>query len=223
MLFCNRLGSAIRRAHRAEREPFAVMVLDLDHLKTVNDSLGHSVGDQLLVAVAQRLAGTISGRDTLTHLGGDEFALLVEGCGSSDDAVQAADRVHAALRRPFQLDGHEVFVSVSIGIALGSAGHQSPEECLRDADTAMYRAKAPGTAGMRSSTRGCIHGPSSSSHWRTTCAAPSRGASSGCTINRSSAWRTGRSKASRPWRADSTPSAGCCTPTRSFRSRRRRG
>ena len=83
------------------------MVLDLDHLRTINDSLGHSVGDQLLVAVAQRLAGTISRRNTLTHLGEDEFALLVEGCGSSDDAVQAADRVHAALRRPFQLDGHD--------------------------------------------------------------------------------------------------------------------
>ena len=122
-LFCNRLGAAIRRAHRTERDPFALMVLDLDHLKTVNDSLGHSMGDQLLVAVARRLAATLSRRDTLTHLGGDEFALLVEGCGSSDDAVQAADRVHAALRRPFQLDGHEVFVSVSIGIALSSTGH----------------------------------------------------------------------------------------------------
>ena len=123
------------------------MVLDLDHLKTINDSLGHSMGDQLLVAVARRLAATLSRRDTLTHLGGDEFALLVEGCGSSDDAVQAADRVHAALRRPFRLDGHEVFVSVSIGIALSSMGHQSPEECVRDADTAMYCAKASGHGG----------------------------------------------------------------------------
>ena len=146
-LFRNRLGAAIRRAHRTERDPFALMVLDLDHLKTVNDSLGHSMGDQLLVAVARRLAATLSRRDTLTHLGGDEFALLVEGCGSSDDAAQVADRVHAALRRPFQLDGHEVFVSVSIGIALSSTGPQSPEECVRDADTAMYCAKASGHGG----------------------------------------------------------------------------
>ena len=146
-LFCNQLTAAIRRARSVEREPFAVMVLDLDRFRTVNASLGHAVGDRLLVAVAQRLATTISRRDTLTHLGGDEFALLVDRCGNPGSAHLVASRIHAALRRPFHVDGNEAFVSVSIGIALCSTGLESPEDYLRGADTAMYRAKAAGHGG----------------------------------------------------------------------------
>ena len=142
--FRDRLEVAIARGRHPDGDRFAVMVLDLDRLKTVNDSLGHSLGDQLLAAVAQRLATTIGSRDTLAHLGGDEFGLLFEGCQNSTQGRQIADRIHAALERPFHLDGHEVTVSVSIGIAMSSPRSDSPEECLRNADTAMYKAKASG-------------------------------------------------------------------------------
>ena len=135
------------RGRDADGERFAVMVIDLDRLKTINDSLGHGLGDQLLVAVAQRVATALGSRETLAHLGGDEFGLLVEGCGDSAHARQVADRIHAVLRRPFHVGGHEVLVSVSIGIAMSTPRYENPEECLRDADTAMYKAKASGHGG----------------------------------------------------------------------------
>ena len=142
--FRDRLADAISRV---EHDCFAVMVLDLDRFKTVNDSLGHSLGDELLVAVARRLADTLEGPDTLAHLGGDEFAVLVEACGEAESAREVAERIHAALIVPFELHGRTVFVSVSIGIAMSSGDYETPEECLRDADTAMYRAKAFGYGG----------------------------------------------------------------------------
>ena len=128
------LRDAIAKTQRQPAHGFAVLFLDLDRFKTVNDSLGHSAGDKLLVAIAKRIVDVLRPVNTVARLGGDEFAILVEGCGAPGDARRVADRVHAAFKEPLHLDGHEVFVSTSIGIAMSSQHYDSPEECLRDAD-----------------------------------------------------------------------------------------
>ena len=141
-----RLSIAIDRASQVGHR-YAVLVLDLDRLRTVNDSLGHAVGDQLLVAVRDRLAGAVDRRDTLAHLGGDEFAIVMNTCPDADRARGEARRIQEAFRSPFQLDGRELFAGLSVGIALGSRVYRTPEACLRDADTAMHLAKASGGSG----------------------------------------------------------------------------
>ena len=145
-LLRERLSTAIARATQSDRR-YAVLVLDLDRFRTVNDIRGHSVGDQLLDAVANRLAGVVGEPDTLVHLGGDEFAVLMDACQDADQAMTEAERFQEAFRPPFQLDGEELFAGVSVGIALGSCRYRTPEACLRDADTAMYLAKASGSSG----------------------------------------------------------------------------
>jgi diguanylate cyclase (GGDEF)-like protein/PAS domain S-box-containing protein len=146
-LFTNRLQHLFHRARRAPGPLlFAVMYFDLDRFKGINDGLGHSAGDQLLVEIARRLERHMRPSDTLARLGGDEFTVLLEDITSEADATRVADRIHQELATPFVLDGHEVFTSVSLGIALSSSGYERPEEMLRDADTAMYRAKAAGRA-----------------------------------------------------------------------------
>ncbi|HEX8907357.1 MAG TPA: EAL domain-containing protein, partial [Longimicrobiaceae bacterium] len=124
---------------------FAVLFLDLDRFKVVNDSLGHAVGDELLVAVAARLRNAVRETDTVSRFGGDEFAVLLDDLGAVEDAVRAADRIQAALAAPVSLSGYEVFTSASIGIALSSTAYGRPDHLLRNADMAMYRAKAAGT------------------------------------------------------------------------------
>ncbi len=146
-LFKDRLRAAIAKAKRQPAHRFAVLFLDLDRFKTINDSLGHSNGDKLLVAVSKRVADVLRPGDTIARLGGDEFAVLVEDCAEPSDAHRVADRIHAEFKAPLHLDGHEVFVSTSIGIALSSPRYAYPEECLRDADTAMYRAKGADRGG----------------------------------------------------------------------------
>lgn len=143
-LFMDRLGIAIAQGKRRGDHMFAVLFLDLDRFKNVNDSLGHTVGDQLLVAIARRLRKLLRPGDTVARLGGDEFAVLVSAIEGPSDATRIADRIHEELGRAFDLEGHEVFTTASIGIALGSDGYERPEEVLRDADTAMYRAKSLG-------------------------------------------------------------------------------
>jgi diguanylate cyclase (GGDEF)-like protein/PAS domain S-box-containing protein len=125
---------------------FAVLFLDLDRFKVVNDSLGHALGDELLVAVAQRLTAMMRASDTVARLGGDEFAMLVESIEHETDAVRAAQRVEDALAEPFHIGTHEIFTTASIGIALSTSGYEKPQDVLRDADIAMYRAKARGKA-----------------------------------------------------------------------------
>ncbi|HET7030558.1 MAG TPA: EAL domain-containing protein [Candidatus Limnocylindrales bacterium] len=122
----------------------AVLFVDLDDFKVINDTLGHPSGDELLVAVAGRLQSAVRGSDTAARLGGDEFTILLENVVSESQAIAAADRVLGALRQPFELAGHQVVVSASIGIAFGSAGRDRPEDLLRSADTALYEAKAHG-------------------------------------------------------------------------------
>ena len=143
-LFMDRLDHVIRKARR-QGFLFAVLFLDLDRFKVVNDSLGHLTGDQLLVAVAGRIVSAIRTEDTVARIGGDEFAVLLDGVGDVDEAKQAATRLQAALAKPMEAGGRAVFVTASIGIALGN-GDGRPDDLLRDADTAMYCAKAEGRA-----------------------------------------------------------------------------
>jgi len=145
-LFFDRLGRALERSHRNKDYLFAVLFLDLDGFKTINDSLGHLVGDQLLIEIARRLVQVVRSEDTVARLGGDEFTVLLEDISDNSDPIRVADRVHKILKRPFDLGGNEFFPTTSIGIALSSSGYERPEDLLRDADTAMYRAKTSGKA-----------------------------------------------------------------------------
>jgi diguanylate cyclase (GGDEF)-like protein/PAS domain S-box-containing protein len=146
-LFLDRLQHLFQRARRSLGSPqFAVLYLDLDRFKAINDSLGHQVGDELLVATARRLERCLRPGDTLARLGGDEFTVLLDDVRAQSDATGVAERIHQEVASPLEIRGVEVFTSVSVGIALSGAGYESPEEMLRDADTAMYRAKAGGRA-----------------------------------------------------------------------------
>jgi diguanylate cyclase (GGDEF)-like protein len=155
VLFMDRLGRALERAKRDRDLRFAVLFLDLDRFKVINDSLGHLVGDQLLITVARRLMGCLRASDTVAHfpdqatvarLGGDEFTILLEDIQDIANALAVADRIQKELALPIRLNGSEVFTSASIGITLGPAGYSQPEELLRDADAAMYCAKNGGKA-----------------------------------------------------------------------------
>jgi diguanylate cyclase (GGDEF)-like protein/PAS domain S-box-containing protein len=146
-LFMDRLGMAIAHAKRRLSYTYAVLFIDLDRFKNVNDSLGHSVGDELLIAVARRLESCLRPGDTVARLGGDEFTILLDEVADVDQAVHVAQRLHREMALPFKVQGHEVFVTMSLGITLGAGGHYDrPEEVLRDADTAMYGAKTSGKA-----------------------------------------------------------------------------
>jgi diguanylate cyclase (GGDEF)-like protein/PAS domain S-box-containing protein len=144
-LFLDRLRHSLELSRRHPDRAFAVMVLDLDRFKLVNDSFGHLAGDRLLADVADRLRARMRGGDTAARFGGDEFALLLEDL-DADDALREAERIQAGLAEPFALWGHEVFVTPSIGIAVSDEGVNEPEELVRRADTAMYRAKELGGA-----------------------------------------------------------------------------
>ena len=147
VLFLARLQHTIERVRRHPHERFAVLCLDLDHFKTFNDSLGHTLGDQLLTVIAQRLETCVLLGDTVARLGGDEFAiLLLEDVLDVAAAVAVAERIQLALAAPLQLEEQELVLSASIGIAFSADGEQSPEDVLRDADIAMYRAKSGGRA-----------------------------------------------------------------------------
>lgn len=155
LLFIDRLGRLIKHAKRRKDHLFAILFLDLDGFKMINDSLGHLVGDQLLLGVAGRLEKCLRATDTVARLGesftvarlgGDEFTVLLDDLKDPADARSAAERLMKALVPPFIVGGKEVFTSVSIGIALSNAAYEEAEDMLRDADTAMYRAKSMGKA-----------------------------------------------------------------------------
>ena len=145
-LFMDRLGQALAFQQRRSDYRFAVLFLDVDRFKTVNESLGHTHGDVLLVQIARRLREMARPGDTVARLGGDEFALLLGDFADPEEPVRAAERMQEALSAPYDLDGTEVFATASIGVAVGSREYSRPEELLRDADTAMYRAKDLGRA-----------------------------------------------------------------------------
>jgi len=141
-LFVDRLGQALARTQRRRSgSGVAVLFMDLDGFKAVNDSLGHNAGDRLLVAVAERLKGCFRPEDTLARFAGDEFIVLLEEVNGADDALRVAQRIIEEFQGPFALEGREIFVRFSIGVALGEAHTKDPEGLLRDADIAMYRAK----------------------------------------------------------------------------------
>ncbi|HEW80769.1 MAG TPA: EAL domain-containing protein [Nitrospirae bacterium] len=144
VLFMDRLTHAVDREKRKSNELFAVIFLDMDRFKVLNDSLGHTAGDKLLVAISQRLKEGLRPGDTIARLGGDEFAILLEDLKDVKEAIQISERVLEKLRLTFDLDGQEIFATASLGIALSSKEYENPEYLLRDADIAMYQAKANG-------------------------------------------------------------------------------
>jgi len=141
-LFLERLNHYMQRLSRNPTSGFAVLFLDLDRFKFINDSLGHSVGDQLLIDVAQRLQHCSRPGDTVARLGGDEFTILLEGVSTELEVSHITNRIHETLRQPFELYAHELFAHCSIGVAFGNSNYVTAEEVVRDADTAMYRAKS---------------------------------------------------------------------------------
>jgi diguanylate cyclase (GGDEF)-like protein len=145
-LFLDRLEHLMTAAARRPGELYGVLFLDLDRFKVINDSLGHLVGDHLLVAVGERIAGSLRPGDTVARLGGDEFGVLLDGVRASCDALHVADRIQQALQGSVEVEGHEMFVTASIGIAIQSERYTKPDEVLRDADIAMYQAKLKGKA-----------------------------------------------------------------------------
>jgi diguanylate cyclase (GGDEF)-like protein len=144
-LFMDRLSHGLTGAKR-RHEHLAVLFLDLDRFKVINDTLGHTVGDQLLVEVSDRLGSSLRPGDTVARLGGDEFGILLEDVADAATAEAVALRIEEELAKPLHFEGREIFVSASIGIALSSARLGMPEEILRDADLAMYHAKSKGNA-----------------------------------------------------------------------------
>ena len=145
--FMERFNQLIARVQRTPGHFSAVLFLDLDRFKRINDSLGHMAGDQLLIAVARRLECCLRACDVLARMGGDEFTILLEEVDGESGAAAVAERILADLNLPFQILGREVYASASIGIALTQTGYDSPEDILRDADIAMYRAKDLGKQG----------------------------------------------------------------------------
>ena len=145
-LMLDRLQHVIDAARRHPGQRFAVLFLDLDRFKVINDTLGHLVGDHLLVAVGRVIETCLRPGDTVARLGGDEFGVILDEITDPDDAVLVADRILAALTPSLSVDGHEVFATTSIGVALGRPEHERPEQLLRDADIAMYQAKQKGKA-----------------------------------------------------------------------------
>ena len=145
-LLTDRLGQAFARAKRNPSYQFALLFLDLDRFKVINDSQGHRTGDRLLVAVARRLLTCLRSGDTVARLGGDEFVILLEEIQGVDEAIAQAKEILRAIERPLNLEGNKVLITASIGIALSTDKYQLPGDILRDADIAMYRAKALGKA-----------------------------------------------------------------------------
>ena len=147
VLFMDRLQHAMERARRHTDYLYAVLFLDLDRFKVVNDSLGHKAGDQLLVETAARLMRCLRNEDTVARLGGDEFVILLEDIQDTREVTLVADRIQQDLSLPYVLDGQKAFVFVSMGIVLSTVTYEKTEDILRDADIAMYRAKGKGLGG----------------------------------------------------------------------------
>lgn len=143
-LFLDRLTLTMARLQRRPDRNFAVVFLDIDRFKQVNDTHGHAAGDALLLSVTERLRFCLRPQDTIARFGGDEFALLLDDVGDAEDIARVAGRIQEAMQRPVGIDGSEVFVSASMGIALSSAGYSDANRILLDADHAMYRAKSNG-------------------------------------------------------------------------------
>ena len=195
-LFHDRLKHAITRAKRHE-SLLGVMFLDLDGFKPINDTLGHDVGDKLLVALARRLEDGLRGSDTPARFGGDEFVVLCEDVADEQHVIAIAERLQRAIAEPFRIDDHELNVTSSMGIVVSDGREHGAGELIRNADEAMYRAKHQGIA-VRGVRRGHAHAACALARGpRPTCSAPSRSASSGCSTSRRWTCAAARSWASR--------------------------
>lgn len=146
LLFTDRLSNAIERNQRRPENQYAVLFLDLDRFKNINDSLGHLIGDRILQVVAERLQKFLRPGDCIARLGGDEFAILLEDVAAAYDSTFVADRIQETVSAPIRVEGSEVYTTASIGIALSTSDYKSCTEMIRDADTAMYKAKSEGRA-----------------------------------------------------------------------------
>lgn len=144
--FMNHLRRAVERFNGNDYARFAVLFLDLDRFKVINDSLGHAIGDKLLIAISERLKSCLRPGDIVARLGGDEFTILLNRSGGESDVIKVAERLQTKIAEPFRIDNYEVFTSASIGIILSGTTKRQPEDFLRDADSAMYRAKESGKA-----------------------------------------------------------------------------
>ncbi len=220
-LFMDRLTHALTRAERGGTN-LAVLFLDLDRFKILNDTLGQEVGDRLLVEVGHRLAGCLSPEDTVARLGGDEFALLLEDASDLRGATALAEKVSAEIQRPFVVDGRDVLISASIGVALTGGGSMQPEEVLHNADLAMYQAKAEGRARVRALRARAqrLHPRAAGPPGRP----PHRGRAPGaraCASSRWSRWAPCARSRSRPSSAGIIAGAGRCSPPTSSASPRR--
>jgi diguanylate cyclase (GGDEF)-like protein len=146
ILFLDRLRQTIERSKRRNDYYFAVLFLDLDGFKEINDRFGHGIGDDFLVAIARRLESCLRGGDTVARFGGDEFTLLLEDIKDITDATNVAKRIQDSLRLPVNLNGYQLSTTASIGITWNFSNYEEPATLLRDADIAMYRAKRQGKA-----------------------------------------------------------------------------
>jgi diguanylate cyclase (GGDEF)-like protein len=165
-LFLDRLEQSLRRAKRRPESEAAVLFVDLDNFKVVNDSLGHEVGDLLLVSMGECLRRCLRPEDILSRFGGDEFAMLLENLQRPKDASRVAERIIDELSKPFVLEGRELVLRASVGIALDHDRSKTPGELLKEADTAMYRAKEDGV-GYRVFEPKMYDRPSDALSWRT--------------------------------------------------------
>jgi diguanylate cyclase (GGDEF)-like protein len=143
-LFMNRLEHLLQLSKRRTTHQFAVLFMDVDRFKLINDSLGHMMGDNLLVSIGQRLLLSLKPGDTISRFGGDEFAILLEDIIDIDNILNVAERIQMELCKPFKMGEHEIFTTASIGVTVNSPDYETPEQILRDADIAMYQAKAKG-------------------------------------------------------------------------------
>lgn len=146
VLLLDRLRQALEYTRRRSDDSFSILLIDVDYFNRVNDSLGHAIGDVLLIAISQRLKEILQSSDTLARLGGDEFIILLESTGQENTIIDIANHVGERLKVPFYIEGHEIFITTSIGIVSSLQGYLNPFDILRDADIAMYQAKMSGKA-----------------------------------------------------------------------------
>ena len=211
-LFADRVGQAIRNADR-ELRPAALLLLDLDRFKEVNDTLGHHHGDLLLIQVGQRLARALREADTVARLGGDEFAVLLPGA-TAEGAGAVADKLRVALQQPLSIGGITLDLDASIGIAVYPEHGNDPAELLQHADVAMYGANRP-MSGSWSTTRPSTSTAPSDSPCSAGCDGRWKTTSWCCTTNPRLIWAPARSTAWRRWCAGSIPNTACSGPANS--------
>ena len=220
VLFLDRLDETLLRVRRYP-EILAVLYLDLDQFKNVNDTLGHPAGDKLLVAVADRLRTCLRDCDMVARFGGDEFAVLQIGLAAPHEAGALGERIVTLLSEPYDIDGQQAVIGASVGIALAPADGETAEQLLRNADIALYQAKEDGRRVFRFSARGAATAFEPAERWNSICAKRSQPANSNSIISLSSPLRPASFAASRRCFAGTIRCVALWLRRSSFRSPRR--